>query len=90
MRLPTEFGVIPSRFLFFRISSIFNGRKIKKNTSRPRKILEKLIKLDWIFANLCAKFQLKIPRNEFFRGGGDSWDLVVSTPARAEITLIAL
>jgi hypothetical protein len=52
-----------------RISLIVNGWKIKNNTSRPRKILEKLTKVDWIFANLCAKFQLKIPRNEFFRGG---------------------
>ena len=69
MRLPTEFGVIPGRFLVLRIYSISNGRKIKTNTSRPRKILGKLMKVDWIFANLCAKFQLKIPRNEFFRGG---------------------
>ena len=69
MRLPAEFGVIPGRFLFLRISLIFNGRKIKKNTSPPRKIPGLFLEVDWIFANLCAKFQLKIPRNEFFRGG---------------------
>jgi hypothetical protein len=48
---------------------IFNGWKIKKNTSGPRNILEKLIKVDWIFSNLCAKFQPKYQEMNFLEGG---------------------
>jgi hypothetical protein len=63
--------------------------KLKKKNSRPQKILKLFVEVDWIFPNLFAKFKLKIPRNEFFRGG-DNWDLVVSSPIRLAITLIAL
>ena len=70
VRLPTKFGVIPSRFLFFMNFGIFNGRKIKINNSRFLKIREKILQLDWIFPSLCAKFQLQIIFFEGFRGGG--------------------
>ena len=70
VRLPTKFGVIPSRFLFFMNFGIFNGRKIKINNSRFLKIREKILQLDWIFPNLCAKFQIQIIFFEAFRGGG--------------------
>lgn len=70
VRLPTKFGVIPSRFLFYMNFGIFNGRKIKINNSRFLKIREKILQLDWIFPSLCAKFQLQIIFFEGFRGGG--------------------
>jgi len=70
VRLPTKFGVIPSRFLFFMNFGIFNGRKIQINNSRFLKIQKKILQLDWIFPNLCAKFQLQIIFFEGFRGGG--------------------
>jgi len=70
VRLPTKFGVIPSRFLFFMNFGIFNGRKIQINNSRFLKIRKKILQLDWIFPNLCAKFQLQIIFFEGFRGGG--------------------
>ena len=70
VRLATKFGVIPSRFLFFMNFGVFNGRKIKINNSRFLKIREKILQLDWIFPNLCAKFQLQIIFFEGFRGGG--------------------
>ena len=51
--------------------------------------MKNILQLDWIFLSLCAKFQLQIIFFEGFRGGA-SWDLVVSPPARASMTLIAL
>ena len=70
VRLPTKFGVIPSRFLFFMNFWTFNGWKIKINTSGFLKILKQILQLDWIFPNLCAKFQLQIIFFLGFRGGG--------------------
>jgi len=70
VRLPTKFGVIPSWFLFFMNFCSFNGWKIKINTSRFLKILKQILQLDWIFPNLCAKFQLQIIFFLGFRGGG--------------------
>src|SRR3989304_1108630 len=70
VRLPSKFGPIPTRFLFYMIFWIFNGRKIQINNSRFLKILKKILQLHWIFTSLCAKFQLQIFFFEGFRGGG--------------------
>jgi hypothetical protein len=79
---PQKFGVIPSRFLFFINFGIFNGRKIKINNSRFLKIREKILQLDWIFPNLCAKFQIQINFFEGFRGGWQLGPSSVSTRTR--------
>ena len=48
-------------FIFFMDFSIFcHWEKIKDNFGE-KKIFAFFLKLDWIFMNACAKFQLKIP-----------------------------
>jgi hypothetical protein len=69
---------------------IFNGRKIQINNSRFLKIRKKILQLDWIFPNLCAKFQLQIIFFEGFRGGGQLGPSSVSTCQSSNDTYCSL